>query len=65
MSKELGELASQFQKDKPTVMQKEISIFRSTLIQEAASFLRAVETKCKTQKQANLTLVAIIPEVQN
>ncbi len=65
MSKELGELASQFQKDKPTVMQKEISIFRSSLPQEAASFLRAVETKCKTQKQANLTLVAIIPEVQN
>jgi hypothetical protein len=65
MSKELGELASQFQKEKPTVMQKEISIFRSTLTQEAASFLRAVETKCKTQKQANVTLVAIIPEVQN
>jgi len=62
MSKELDDLAKQYQKEKPTVMQKEISIFRSTLIQEAASFLRAVETKCKTQKQANLTLVAIIPE---
>lgn len=62
MSKELDELAKQYQQEKPTVMQKEISIFRSTLIQEAASFLRAVETKCKTQKQANLTLVAIIPE---
>jgi hypothetical protein len=65
MSKELDDLASQFQKEKPTVMQKEISIFRSTLTQEAASFLRAVEAKCKTQKQANLTLVAIIPELQN
>jgi hypothetical protein len=62
MSKELDELAKQFQKEKTTVMQKEISIFRSSLTQEAASFLRAVETKCKTQKQANLTLVAIIPE---
>lgn len=62
MSKELDDLAKQYQKEKPTVMQKEISIFRSTLIQEAASFLRAVETKCKTQKQANLNLVAIIPE---
>ena len=65
MSKELDELAKLYPKEKPTVMQKEISIFRSTLTQEAASFLRAVETKCKTQKQSNVTLVAIIPEVQN
>ena len=64
MSKELDELAKQFQKEKPTLMQKEISIFQSSLTQETASFLRAVETKCKTQKQANLTLVAIIPEVK-
>jgi hypothetical protein len=62
MSKELDELAKQYQQEKPTVLKTEISIFRSSLTQEAASFLRAVETKCKTQKQANLTLVAIIPE---
>lgn len=62
MSKELDELAKQYQKEKPTVLKTEISIFRSSLNQEAASFLRTVETKCKTQKQANLTLVAIIPE---
>jgi hypothetical protein len=65
MSKELEELAKQFQKDKPTVMQREISIFRSSLTQEAANFLRSVESECKKQKQANVTLVAIIPEVQN
>jgi hypothetical protein len=63
MSKELDELAKQYQKEKPTVMQKDISIFRSTLTQEAASFLRAVETKCKTQKQANLTLVAVVKNI--
>lgn len=63
MSKELDELAKLYQKEKPTVMQKEISIFRSTLTQEAASFLRSVEMECKKQKQANMTLVVIIPEV--
>jgi hypothetical protein len=62
MSKELLEISKQYPNEKPTVMQKEISLFRSTLTQEAASFIRAVETKCKTQKQANLTLVAVIPE---
>jgi hypothetical protein len=62
MSKELDELAKLYPKEKHTVMQKEISIFRSTLTQEAASFLRVVETKCKTQKQANLTLIIIIEE---
>jgi hypothetical protein len=62
MSKELLEIAKQYPNKKPTVLKTEISIFRSSLNQEAASFLRTVETKCKTQKQANLTLVAIIPE---
>lgn len=62
MSKELDEIAKEHQKNKPTVMQKEISIFQSSLSTEAASFLRLVEQECKRQKQANLTLVAIIPE---
>lgn len=63
MPKELDELAKQFQKEKPTVMKKDISIYKSSLSIEAASFLRSVEQECKRQKQANLTLVAIIAEV--
>ena len=62
MSKELDDLAKLFQKEKPTFMKKDISIFQSSLATEAASFLRLVEQECKRQKQANLTLVAIIPE---
>ena len=62
MSKELDELAKQHQKKKPTVLQKEISIFQSTLATEAASFLRSDEQECKKQKQASLTLIAVIPE---
>lgn len=64
MSKELDDLAKEHQKSKPTVMKKEISIFQSLLSTEAASFLRSVEQECKRQKQANLVLVAIIPEVK-
>lgn len=63
MSKELDELAKQFQKEKPTVMKKDISIYKSSLSTEAASFLRSVEQECKRQKQPNLLLVAILPEV--
>ena len=64
MSKELDELAKQFQKEKPTVMKKDISIYKSSLSIEAASFLRSIEMQCKKQKQPNLVLVAIIPEVK-
>jgi hypothetical protein len=63
MSKELDELSKQYQKEKPTVIRKEISIFQSSLQTEAANFLRSVEMECKKQKQANMTLVVIIPEV--
>jgi|688.fasta_scaffold1965468_2 hypothetical protein len=60
MSKDLDDLAKEHQKAKPTVMQKELSIFQSSLAIEAASFLRSVEQECKKQKQANVTLVAVI-----
>ena len=62
MSKELDDLAKEHQKSKPTVMKKDISIFQSSLSTEAASFLRLVESECKKQKQANVTLVAVIAE---
>ena len=62
MSKELDEIAKEHQKNKPTVMQKDISIYKSSLSIEAASFLRSVEQECKRQKQPNLLLVAVINE---
>jgi hypothetical protein len=64
MSKELDDLAKEHQKAKPTVIQKELSIFQSSLATEAASFLRSVEQECKRQKQAKIILVAIIPEIK-
>ena len=60
MSKELDDFAKDYQKSKPTVMKKEISIFQSSLATEAASFLRLVESECKKQKEANVTLVAVL-----
>ena len=65
MSKDLDDLAKEHQKAKPTVMQKELSIFQSSLATEAASFLRSVEQECKRQKQAGLTLVVVIQEPLN
>ncbi len=62
MSKELDELAKQYAKDKPIVMQKELSLYRTTMSTASASFLREVEQQCKKFKQANLTLVAILRE---
>jgi hypothetical protein len=64
MSKDLDDLAKEYQKSKPTVMQKELSIFQSSLATEAASFLRSVEQECKRQKQPNLTLFAIFLEIK-
>ncbi len=62
MSKELDDLAKEHQKAKPTVMQKELSIFQSSLATEAASFLRSVEQECKRLKQANVKIISIIEQ---
>jgi hypothetical protein len=60
MSKELDVLAKVHQKFKPTVMQKELSIFQSSLATEAASFLRSVEQECKNERQSTFTLIAVM-----
>ncbi len=62
MSKELDELAKQYAKDKPRVMQKELSLYQTTMANASASFFRDVEQICKKEKQANVTLVAVIAE---
>jgi hypothetical protein len=64
MSKELDELAKQYAKDKPTVMQKELSLYRTTMSNASASFLHEVEHQCKKLKQANLFLIVVIPEIK-
>ena len=60
MSKEMDELANKYSKDKPIVMKKELNLYQITMSTASASFLREVEQQCKKQKQANVTLVAII-----
>ncbi len=62
MSKELDELAKQYAKEKPTVMQKQLTLYQTSMSTASASFLREVEQQCKKFKQANLTLVAILRE---
>ena len=64
MSKVLNDLAKQYAKEKPTVMQKELSLYRTTMSSASASFLREVEQECKKQNQAYVMLVAMIQETQ-
>ena len=61
MSKELNDLAKQYAKGKPKVMQKDLSLYQTTMSTASASFLREVELECKKQKQANIALIALIP----
>ncbi len=60
MSKELDDLGKQYAKDKPTVMQKELSLYQTSMSTASASFLREVEQQCKKQKEANFKLIAVI-----
>lgn len=60
MSRELDMLAKQYQKEKATVIRKDISLFRTSITTAAAGFLREVERQCTKEKQANFILVAII-----
>ena len=62
MSKELDDLSKQYVKNKPTVIRKEISLYRTTIATASATFLREIEYVAKKLKQANITLVAIVLE---
>jgi hypothetical protein len=62
MSRELDLLAKEYQSKKATVMRKSVSVYRTGITTAASGFLRAVEAECKKQDQANVVLVAIVPE---
>lgn len=62
MSKELDELSKELAKDKPTVIRREISLYRTTINTASATFLREVDQESRRMKQANLTLLAILQQ---
>ena len=65
MSKELDELSKELAKDKPTVIRREISLYRTTINTASATFLREVDQESRRMKQANLTLLAILQQAPN
>lgn len=65
MSKELDELSKELVKDKPTVIRREISLYRTTINTASATFLREVDQESRRMKQANLTLLAILQQAPN
>jgi hypothetical protein len=62
MSRELDILAKEYQSKKAAVIRNGISVYRTGITTAASGFLRAVEAECKKQNQANVVLVAVIPE---
>lgn len=62
MSKELDELSKQFGTEKPVVIRKEISLYKTSISTASASFLREVDQQSKKLKQANIKLIAIIQQ---
>jgi len=65
MSRELDVLAKEFAKTPATVIRRDLSLYQTTMSSAASSFLREVESQCKKHKQANVVLVAVIPEPEN
>ena len=62
MSRELDILAREFAKTPATVIRRDLSLYQTTMSSAASTFLREVETQCKKHKQANVVLIAVIPE---
>lgn len=62
MSRELEILAKEYQSKKATVLRKDLNLYQTTMSTAASSFLREVETLAKKEKQAIVTIVALIAE---
>jgi len=63
MSKDLDDLTKEYQKSKPTVICKDLNLYQTSLNTAASSFLREVEYQAKKKKQANIKVIAVIPEI--
>ena len=62
MSRELDILAKEYDSKKATVMRKSVSVYRTGITAATYAFLRSVEAECKKQNQANVVLIAVVPE---
>jgi hypothetical protein len=62
MSRELGLIAKEFNKQSTTVLRSEYSLYQKDLVREATKFLREVERAAKKNKAGKVVLVAIVIE---
>lgn len=62
MSRELDILAKEYQNKKGTVLRKELNLYQTSINTASSAFLREIEYQAKKQKQAKVTVVAVIDE---
>ena len=63
MSRELEILAKEYQSKKATVLRKDLNLYQSSISTVTSGFLRDIEYQSKKHRQANVTVVAIIQEI--
>jgi len=60
MSRELDQIAKEFNKQSTTVLRSDHSLYQKDLVREATKFLREVERVAKKNKVGKVVLVAIV-----
>jgi len=60
VSKDLDDLAKEYQSKKASVLRKELNLYQTSINTAASGFLRDIEYQAKKHKQANLVVIAII-----
>ena len=63
MSRELDLLSREYQSKKATVLRKDLNLYQTSINTAASAFLRDIEYQSKKHRQANVTVVAIIQEI--
>lgn len=62
MSRELSLLVKEYEKKSSIVLRKDLNLYQASIGTVSSSFLREVDYKSKKMKQANVVLIAVIPE---
>lgn len=64
MSRELDLLSREYQSKKATVLRKDLNLYQTSINTAASAFLRDIEYQAKKLKQAKVTVLAVISEVE-
>lgn len=65
MSRELDLIAKEYQSKKATVLRKDLNLYQTSISTAASAFLRDIESQAKRQRQAKVTLVAMISDIED